>query len=52
MTKSKPESKTETIDTAKLENVTGGCAACGNPGGACQLQQQQNRWGKSQQNAG
>ena len=31
----------ETIDTTKLAAVTGGCAACGNPGGQCRLKQQQ-----------
>jgi hypothetical protein len=50
--KTKPEATTETIDTAKLEDVTGGCAACGSPGGACRLQQQQNRsWGPAPQPA-
>jgi len=34
---------TETVDIAELENVTGGCAACGNPGGVCQLQKQNDQ---------
>jgi hypothetical protein len=38
---------TETIDTAKLEDVTGGCGAC--PGGVCQLQGQNNLWADAQQ---
>jgi hypothetical protein len=31
----------ETIDTVSLEAVTGGCAACGQQGAACQLKQRQ-----------
>jgi hypothetical protein len=42
---------TETIDTAKLEDVTGGCAACGSPGGVCQLQGQNNLWPEAQQSS-
>jgi hypothetical protein len=38
---------TQTIDTAKLDDVTGGCAACGTPGGVCQLSLL-NRWGRPQ----
>jgi hypothetical protein len=30
-----------TIDITKLADVTGGCAACGNPGGQCAFQRQQ-----------
>jgi hypothetical protein len=40
---------TETIDTAKLEDVTGGCGTCGSPGGVCQLQRQNNLWPEAQQ---
>jgi hypothetical protein len=37
----------ETIDTKNLKDVTGGCAACGNPahGAAQQLGQQAAQWG-------
>jgi hypothetical protein len=43
-TKTETEAKTETIDTAKLKDVTGGCGACGNPGGVCQLPRQNQSW--------
>jgi hypothetical protein len=39
----------ETIDTIQLTGVTGGCAACGNPGGQCAFAQRRPQQAAPQQ---